>query len=69
MRKKAAYQAEVPDALIDALEAILAYIWEDECYDYHHCCLAGPERERHIFLKLEVMRHWLDAVEDEISRR
>ena len=69
MRKRATKQPTVPDALIDALEAVLARTWESECYDYYH--VGGSDeshREDHFFLKLEVIRRWLDYAEDDCGR-
>ncbi len=69
MSKKSTKQPEVPDALIDALEAVLARIWESERYDYYHGGgSAEPDRENHFLLKLEVIRHWLDYVEEDCGR-
>ena len=69
MSKKSTKQPKVPDALIDALEIILARDWERERYDYYHCNGSGePGRKDHFFLNLEVIRHWLDYVEEECGR-
>jgi hypothetical protein len=61
MRRKSIRQPKVPDALIDALEAVPARLWAEERCDYlDDGGLAGPDRENHFFLKLEVIHHWLD---------
>ncbi|MHB1309270.1 MAG: hypothetical protein ACYDC1_16760 [Limisphaerales bacterium] len=53
------------DELIEALEAVLARYWSAELFDYR---LAGgpdsPEGKEHPFLKLDVIRRWLDHVEE-----
>lgn len=69
MRKQASKQAKVPDALIEALETLLARLWEGERYDYYHGGgAAEPDRENHFFLTLEVIRHWLDYAEEDCGR-
>jgi len=68
MHKKPIKQPRVPNALIDALEAVLARLWEDERLDYLGNDLGEPERQNHFFLKLEVIRQWLDYVEEECGR-
>jgi hypothetical protein len=69
MSKQAAKSPVVRDDLIDALEAVLAHLWHDEFIDYR---LSGgnaqPEGEEHFFLQLEVIRHWLDYVEEDCGR-
>ena len=69
MNKKPTKQPKVSDALIDVLETVLARDWERERYDYYHSIGSGePGRKDHFFLKLEVVRHWLDYVEEECGR-
>ena len=69
MHKKSIKRPEVPDALIDALEAVLARLWQDELYDYHHGSgTAEPDRRNHFCLKLEVIRRWLNYVEEDCGR-
>lgn len=69
MRHKAPQKPEVPDTLIDALEAVLARLWAEERCDYFDDGgPAGPDRENHFILKLEVIRHWLDYVEEDCGR-
>lgn len=64
MRKPSDRRACVPDELIDALEAVLAQHWSAERSGYHGTG-PGPHRRNHIFLKLEVIRHWLDDIEED----
>ena len=69
MRHKAPHQPEVSDVLIDALEAVLARLWVAERCDYFDDGgPPGPDRDNHFFLKLEVIRHWLDYVEEDCGR-
>lgn len=68
MRKKSTKQPVVPDELIDALEGVLERFWSCEFHDFHGSGLPEPEREGHFFLKLEVIRHWLDYVEEDCGR-
>ena len=35
MRKQATQHPEVPNALIEALETVLARLWQGEFYDYY----------------------------------
>ena len=56
---------DVPEELIDALEAVLACWWSDELRDFRAMAgTADPARSDHIFRHLEVIRHWLDDVEE-----
>ena len=69
MHKKPIKCPKVPGALIDALEVVLARLWEGERLDYHYGDdLGDPDRQQHFFLKLEVIRLWLDYVEEECGR-
>jgi len=69
MPKKPIKQPKVPNALIDALEAVLARLWEDERLYYHYGRdLSEQDRQNHFFLKLEVIRLWLDYVEEQCGR-
>jgi len=69
MRHKAPQQPEVPDTLIDALEAVLARLSAEERCDYlYDGGPTEPDRENHFFLKLEVIRQWLDYVEEDCGR-
>jgi hypothetical protein len=69
MRKPATQHPEVPDALIEALETVLARLWQGEFYDYYHGGGdAEPDQEEHCFLELEVIRHWLDYAEEDCGR-
>jgi hypothetical protein len=59
----------VPDELIDALEAVLACLWSAEFDDYHaNGGDAHPDAGQHLFPRLEVIRHWLDYVEEDCGR-
>ena len=59
----------IPDSLIDALEAVLARCWSDEFFAYHSGGSPGtPDQLPHFFTRLEVIRHWLDYVEEECGR-
>lgn len=63
-----AYVAELPWAVVDALERVLAYLWEDELKDFE---LRSPDLAReHIFPALCRMRWWLSGLplEDGMSR-
>ena len=61
-------QPIVTDQLIDALESVLAYLWSEEFFDYRATAPeSDPERQNHIFLKLEVVRRWLDSVEEDLA--
>ena len=64
MRKQKTKQPNVSETVIEALEAMLAHFWEDERKDYHNYGRKNPNRRKHIFLKLAVIRHWLDYGED-----
>lgn len=69
MRRTRPKQPLVSDELIDALEAVLAYLWTAEWLDYR----AGgggtrPGTAEHVFLKLEVIRRWLDYAEEHCGR-
>ena len=69
MHKKPIKCPKVPGALIDALEVVLARLWEGERLDYHSGDdLAEADRQNHFFLNLEVIRQWLDYVEEECGR-
>ena len=59
----------VPDSLIEALEAVLAHWWSDERRDYEEWHSEDtPRRPPHIFTALEVIRRWLDYLEEESGR-
>jgi len=65
MPKPTTRQATVSDELIDALEAMLAAYWSPALSDYRESGGdSNPELENHIFLKLEVIREWLDDIEE-----
>jgi len=69
MRRTPSKQPLVSDELIDALEAVLAYLWTAELLDYR-AGLGGtrPGAGEHVFPKLEVIRRWLDYVEEDCGR-
>lgn len=69
MPKKSIKQPVVPDELIDALESVLERFWSCEFHDFHDGSdPEGADRQGHFFLKLEVIRHWLDYVEEDCGR-
>jgi len=68
MNKKPVRSPWVSDALIDSLEAVLTRYWSAEFHDYHAAGRGNLERPGHIFLHLEVLRAWLDYVEEDCGR-
>ena len=64
MLKPKNLQPEVSAALLEALDAVLFYLWDDERADYLDACqTGGPARRHHIFRKLELLRRWLDQAQ------
>jgi len=47
----------LPEAVADAIGAILDYLWDDEQLDFLAC--SDDRRAKHIFNHLAVIAHWL----------
>ena len=60
---------EVSPALLEALDAVLDYLWQDERLDYLGTRQTDREASRgHIFRQLKVIRRWLDHAQSDSSR-
>ncbi len=69
MHKEPTRQPPLSEALIEALECILLYLWDAERLDYLAACETDARASRHhIFLKLEVIRRWLGQAEEDYGR-
>lgn len=69
MSKPTVKQPVVTDELIAALETVLERLWRDELIAYRQRD-EEPQSDGgdHFFLQLEVIRHWLDYVEEDCHR-
>lgn len=51
---------QAPHAIRDALETVLAYLWEDE--QRHYADQEPEHREGHVFEALRTLQTWLDQM-------
>ena len=65
MRRPMICQNPVPDELIDALMAVLNAYWFPALKDYRtRGGCDAPDTHDHLFPKLEVIRYWIDDLEE-----
>lgn len=55
----AAQQVILPPSVVESVQTVLEYLWDEEYKDY--MARAEDHRERHICLDLYRIRSWLDA--------
>ena len=55
--QQAGHDSGTPSQVLDAIDTVVGYLWEDEQRDYE-----SQPREDHIYHKLAVLKRWLACV-------